>query len=240
MKVLVAGATGATGSLVVKELLKRGIEVCAIVRSVSKFSKEIKENSKFTYIEASILDISLEDMSKYIEGCDAVVSCLGHNISLKGVFGPPFKLVTRAIKLIHKAIVNNNLDRSTKIILMNTTGNRNKDLKEKVSIGEHLAFGLIRLLVPPQRDNEAAANFLRIKLGQDNMLSPWVAVRPDALIDNNEVTDYQLYPSPIRSAIFDPGKASRINVAHFMGELITNDETWNKWKGKMPVLYNKE
>ena len=37
----------------------------------------------------------------------------------------------------------------------------------------------------------------------------------------------------------DAGKASRINVGHFMADLITDDETWDRWKGKMPVLYNK-
>jgi hypothetical protein len=24
-----------------------------------------------------------------------------------------------------------------------------------------------------------------------------------------------------------------------MADLITDDETWNKWKGQMPVIYNK-
>ena len=23
-------------------------------------------------------------------------------------------------------------------------------------------------------------------------------------------------------------------------EMISNDDTWNEWKGKMPVIYNKE
>ena len=32
---------------------------------------------------------------------------------------------------------------------------------------------------------------------------------------------------------------SRINVAHFMADLITDSDTWNRWKGKMPVIYNK-
>ena len=67
-----------------------------------------------------------------------------------------------------------------------------------------------------------------------------MAVRPDTLLDEPEVTEYQLFPSPIRSAIFDAGKTSRINVAHFMTELITTNSTWINWQGKMPVIYNKE
>ena len=47
-------------------------------------------------------------------------------------------------------------------------------------------------------------------------------------------------PSPTRCAIFNAGKTSRINVGHFMAALITDDNTWNLWKGQMPVIYNKE
>jgi hypothetical protein len=67
----------------------------------------------------------------------------------------------------------------------------------------------------------------------------WVAVRPDSLTNEDTVTAYELHASPTRSAIFDPGKSSRINVAHFMADLITDPHTWNEWKGQMPVIYNK-
>ena len=68
----------------------------------------------------------------------------------------------------------------------------------------------------------------------------WAAVRPDNLIDDSKVTEYEVHPSPIRSAIFDSGLTSRVNVGHFMAELITDDDTWSEWNGKMPVIYNKE
>jgi hypothetical protein len=64
-------------------------------------------------------------------------------------------------------------------------------------------------------------------------------VRPDNLINEDKVTEYVLFPSPVRSAIFDAGKTSRINVGHFMASLITNDNLWSNWKGQMPVIYNK-
>lgn len=53
------------------------------------------------------------------------------------------------------------------------------------------------------------------------------------------VTDYEVHPSPAKSAIFNPGSTSRINVAHFMADLITDEETWTRWHGQMPVVYNK-
>ena len=49
-----------------------------------------------------------------------------------------------------------------------------------------------------------------------------------------------MHLSPIRSAIFDAGKTSRINVGCFMADLIGDEEVWNQWMGKMPVIYNRE
>ena len=88
--------------------------------------------------------------------------------------------------------------------------------------------------------SEEAADYLRVEIGQKNEKIEWVAVRPDALIDDENVTEYKCFPSPIRSAIFDPGKTSRINVGHFMAQLTINDDLWKKWKGKMPAIYNSE
>jgi hypothetical protein len=100
-------------------------------------------------------------------------------------------------------------------------------------------IGLLRLLLPPHLDNEKAADYLRTKVGQNNQFIEWVAVRPDGLVDENEVSDYEIHPSPTRSAIFNAGKISRINVGHFMASLISDEHLWNKWKGQMPVIYNK-
>ena len=88
-------------------------------------------------------------------------------------------------------------------------------------------------------DNEKAADYLRTRVGQNDGAIEWAAVRPDNLIDENQVTAYEVHASPIRSAIFDAGSTSRINVGHFMADLISDEDTWNKWKGHMPVIYNK-
>jgi hypothetical protein len=95
------------------------------------------------------------------------------------------------------------------------------------------------LLLPPHVDNEKAADYLRTKIGQDDTMVEWAAVRPDDLINEKEVTEYEVHPSPIRSAIFNAGKVSRINVADFMATLIHDDKLWQKWKGQMPVIYSK-
>ena len=239
MTTLVAGATGATGRLLVEQLLKRGQKVRAIVRSPEKLSELLKNYDKLSVIHASILDLSDVEMAHHLKGCDAVASCLGHTLSLKGMYGPPRRLVTDATRRLCDAIQANQPRRPAKFVLMNTAGNRNRDLDEPISFGERCVVGLLRLLLPPQVDNEKAADYLRTQIGRDDGTIEWAAVRPDSLIDRDQVTEYEVHPSPIRSALFDPGSTSRINVAHFMARLITEEDTWDKWKGQMPVLYNK-
>ena len=240
MKSLVLGATGATGKQLVQQLLKMKQEIKVIVRSPEKIRGDWKNNPNITIIEASISKVSIDDMAEYLQGCDAIVSCLGHNLNFKGLFGKPRRLVTDAVRLSCQAIQQIAPKQPVKIILMNTTGNRNRNLQEPYSIGEKIVMGLIRLLLPPQKDNEEAAELLRKEIGQNEPNIEWVAVRPDGLINENEVTDYTLHPSPIRSPIFDAGQTSRINVGNFMARLITEDDLWQEWKGRMPVIYNNQ
>lgn len=238
MTVLVVGASGATGSNLVEQLLILGHKVKVIVRSPEKLPESWKNNNQLQIISASILELSDEEMQKHVRDCNAIASCLGHNINLKGIYRQPRKLVTDATRRLCEAIIATNLESPIKYVLMNTTGNRNRDLNEPISFGQKCVIGLIRLLLPPHVDNEKAADYLRTQIGQNNKFVEWAAVRPDGLINEEKVTDYEIHASPIRSAIFNAGKTSRINVGHFMASLINDNELWNEWKGQMPVIYN--
>jgi hypothetical protein len=174
-------------------------------------------------------------MARHVSGCGALASCLGHNLSLKGIYGQPRRLVTDATRRLCDAIKANKPGRPVRFVLMNTAGNSNRDIPERVSFPQKCVIGLIRLLLPPHVDNEKAADYLRTEMGQKDAAIEWAVVRPDTLIDESEVSEYEVYPSPVRSAVFNAGRTSRINVAHFMAELITDDDTWNTWNGQMPV-----
>ena len=239
MSTLIVGASGATGRLLVEQLLERGQFVKVIVRSPDAFPEALRKHERLSLIHASLLDLSDAELATHVEGCDAVASCLGHNLTFKGMFGHPRRLVTDATRRLCEAIKMNNPETRTKFVLMNTTGNQNRDIDEPISFAQKCVVGLLRLLLPPHVDNEQAADYLRTQIGQTDKRIEWVAVRPDGLINEETVSDYDLHPSPIRSAIFDAGQTSRINVGHFMAELITNDESWSKWKGQMPVIYNR-
>jgi NAD(P)-dependent dehydrogenase (short-subunit alcohol dehydrogenase family) len=240
MKTLVVGATGSTGKQLVKLLLKEGNEVKAIVRPHANIPDTWKESAGLTVIRAHINDIQTEEMSEYLADCQAAASCLGHNLTWKGVYGKPRKLVTDAVELICRAIKKNKPATPVKFILMNTAGNRNRDLNEQISNGEKIVVGLIRLLLPPHVDNEQAADHLRVNIGQNDPHIRWVVVRPDGLINDDQVSEYEIHSSPTRSAIFNAGETSRINVGNFMARLITDQNLLEYWIGRMPVIYNSE
>lgn len=239
MTILVVGASGATGRQLIKQLLIQGHNVKAVVRSPEKLPDSWKSNGRIKIISASLLDLNDKEMIELTLDCHSIASCLGHNINWKGIYGQPRKLVTDAVRRLCNAIESNKPESSIKFVLMNTTGNRNRDLNEPISFGQKCVIGLLRLLLPPHVDNEKAADYLRTKIGKNNQFIEWVAVRPDNLTNEEEVTEYEIHPSPIRSAIFNAGKTSRINVGHFMASLISEGDLWNKWRGQMPVIYNK-
>jgi hypothetical protein len=238
MTILVVGASGATGRLLVEQLLSQGQKVRVIVRSLDSLPGLFHNNEDLSVIQADLLDLSDAEMAQHVKGCDAVASCLGHNLSLKGIFGKPRRLVTDAVRRLCGGIRENAPGEPVRVVLMNTTGNSNRDISEPISFGQKCVIGLLRLLLPPHVDNENAADYLRTQIGQEDRMIEWAVVRPDTLIDETEVSEYEAHPSPIRSAIFDAGKTSRVNVGHFMAELISERETWIKWKGQMPVIYN--
>lgn len=238
MTALVVGASGATGRLLVRRLLDRGVDVRAIVRSPDSLPDDLRSRGGLSLIQAAVLDLSDDEMARHVAGCDALASCLGHNLNLKGIYGQPRRLVADATRRLCGAVRANNPGRPVRFVLMNTAGNSNRDIPERVSFPQKCVIGLVRLLVPPHADNEKAADYLRTEVGRKDAAIEWAVVRPDTLIDESAVSEYEVHPSPTRSAVFNAGRTSRINVAHFMAELMTDDGTWNAWNGKMPVVYN--
>lgn len=246
-KVVVLGASGATGRLLVVKLLSKGIHVTAIVRNAQAFKTQlVKQVSciddlfiKLTIVEASISTIAHHDLSQHIIDCDAVLSCLGHNLTFSGMFGKPRRLVKDAVEKVSQITQSQPNEKRIKFILMNTTGNTNLDIPERPPLSQKIVVTALRYLLPPHADNEDAANYLRLDIGQNNQHIEWVVVRPDALIDQEQASPLDVFSSPTRNPIFDAGSTSRINVAHFMAELVVNDKLWTQWKGQMPVIYNQ-
>jgi uncharacterized protein YbjT (DUF2867 family) len=230
-KVLVVGATGATGKHVVQMLLDKGQKVHVIARGKDKMLSLLKEKdygNNLSVTEASVLDLTEEQLQDQTKDCQAVVSCLGHTMDFTGLFGHPRRLVADAARRLTTAMPD-----GSRFILMGSDGVSNPDgTTDKIrSQSERVLLFLLRNLLPPHADNEAAALYLHEHRDFD-----WAVVRPTDLIDG-DVSEYNIYAAPTGS-LFGSGEATRANVADFMVDLIMNEEQWELYKHQMPVLHD--
>mmetsp|Transcript_3796 Transcript_3796/g.4368 ORF Transcript_3796/g.4368 Transcript_3796/m.4368 type:complete len:243 (+) Transcript_3796:77-805(+) len=233
--VLVLGATGRIGSQVVKQLLDRGFSVRAIVRNAEKFQSQIGEHKRLSVKAASVLDIPDYEYADEVKSSKAVVSCLGHGGSFQGIFGHPRFLCRDAVKKTLKAVQQNEIP--SKFILVNTVLVDNPQGDTKRGMFERFFLGMLEFLIPPAHDNKAAAQYLSNSVGTDSMMK-WVSVRPCGLKET-EASNYDIHARLFTSA-FSYATVSIPNVAHFMCELVENDDTWTKWEGQMPIVVDRE
>jgi uncharacterized protein YbjT (DUF2867 family) len=237
MNVLLLGGTGRTGGRALQQLLGRGVHVRAVVRSAERLPAGVADDPGLTVVEADLLSLSDAELRDQVDGCDVVISCLGHVISARGVFGPPRDLVTRSVQRVYRATRELRPAQPVKIILMSSVSvNRAGDLDTRRGWFERACLWLVRGLVPPARDNQRAADFLHDVIEAADPYAQWVAVRPDTLKEG-DVTEYALHEGLVDS-MFRPGETNRANVAHFMCELATDSEAWAAWRGKLPVIVN--
>lgn len=235
--VLLLGATGRTGGRVLEQLLARGVDVRAVVRSAGRLPAGAAAYPALTVVEADLLSLSDDGLRRHLAGCDAVVSCLGHNTNLRGVFGPPRDLVTRTLSRVCAAIVALRPSDPVGLVLMSSVSvNRPGRLDERRGSLERAALWVLRGVVPPARDNQSVADFLAGGIGTSDPFVRWVAVRPDTLVEGG-VSEYVLHEG-IVSSLVRPDKTNMANVAHFMCELVQDPALFDCWAGKMPVIVN--
>jgi hypothetical protein len=244
--VLLLGGTGRTGGRVLQQLLGRGVRVRAVVRSAERLPAGVADDPRLTVVVADLLALSDAQVREQVDGCDAVVSCLGHTISVQGVFGPPRDLVARSARRVYGAIRELRSAQAArsegspppvKLILMSSVSvNRSAGLDTRRGRFERACLWLLRGLVPASRDNQCAADFLHDVVEPGDPHVQWVVVRPDTL-QEGDVTAYALHEGLVDS-LFRPGRTNMANVAHFMCELATDAEAWAAWRGRLPVIVN--
>ena len=266
--VLVVGATGNTGKYIVKMLLDSESpqhQVTVIVRSKTKMLKILqylstsnhdimdkKDNvlmkcpTNLTIVEVSDFlnekELSNEKLQSLLKDCTAVVSCLGHTMDMKGLWGYPKSLVTDTVKRL-----TTNMPSTAKFILMNSDGVSHPDgISDPLrSYTERTIIFLLRYLINPHYDNEQAAKYLYDNRDGGNggcKIKNFVVVRPTDLIDSDETSEYTIYMKQ-HGSLFGSGVVSRINVATFMvNELIldVNGNYQTKYNQQFPIIYNKE
>ena len=237
MNVLILGGTGRTGGRVLQQLLGRDARVRAVVRSAERLPAGVADDPRLTVAVADLLSLSDEQVREQVDGCDVVISCLGHTISAQGVFGQPRDLVTRSVERVCRAAKDLRPPQPVRLILMSTVSvNRPGGVDTRRGQLEKAALWTLRGLVPPARDNQCAADFLHDVIEPADPHLQWVVVRPDTLKEG-DVTEYELHEGLVNS-LSRPGETNRANVAHFMCELATDAAAWATWQGKLPVIVN--
>jgi uncharacterized protein YbjT (DUF2867 family) len=237
--VLILGATGRTGRQTLTQLLEGHIAVRAIVRSADRLPAGVADDPLLEVVEADVLAMPLGDLVDALDGCDTVISCLGHNISARGLFGALHLLVEGAIRRVHEALEVRPPAAPVRLVLMSSVSvNLPQHADTRRRRGERVYLGGLGVILPPVRDNQGAADFLAHEVGPSNPLLGWVVVRPDTLVEG-DVAEYAVHDTLVAS-IFKPDHTRMSQVAHFMCELVADETTWQRWAGRMPVIVDTQ
>lgn len=238
-RILLLGATGRTGGHVLAQLLERGLAVRVIVRSAQRLAPAVAGNRLLEVIEADVLAMPAPALVEALDGCDTVISCLGHNVSARGILGPPRDLVTRAVQRVHDAVATGRPATPVRLMLMSSVSvNRPERADTRRGRAERAYLRCLGALIPPVRDNQGAADHLVSEVAPADPHLQWVAVRPDTLLEG-EVSQYAVHEGLVAS-IIRPDHTRMANVAHFMCQLATDEPTWQRWQGRMPVIVDVE
>jgi nucleoside-diphosphate-sugar epimerase len=209
-KILLFGATGRTGQLVLVYALSKGYEVTALVRNPEKLT--IKSD-KLTIIKG--LPSNIDDVRKAIIGCHAVVS------TLSGL--PESDIVT--LKKVKPSHIMETTIRNT-IACMYESGIKDVVTLSSLGVGNSYAYApwymRLGIKLTNLKISFADHNAQELLLQQSNL--NWVIVRPVGLNDQSgaKQLDVSYTRKPAGLSI------SRKRVAQFIIDSLSNNEFINK------------
>jgi uncharacterized protein YbjT (DUF2867 family) len=202
MRILILGATGGTGRLIVRDALAKGHSVVALVRSKASAPDLPGAN----VVEGDARDEAA--ILRALDGCDAVVSSLGSRMSLFG----KVTLLSIATPALIAAMIRSGVRRLVCISALGVGDSRG-----------HGGFFFDRLFQPlllrnAYKDKERQEAAIRASS------LDWVIVRPGALNDEPAHGNIRAFTdlSGVRG-----GKIARADVARFVVEQLMAD-TWLK------------
>ena len=167
-----------------------------------------------------------------------MISCLGHNLSFKGIFRPPRYLCVDTVQRVCEAAQEMQPPSPLKLIVVSTEGVDKLDGTDpKRGLAERTLLGLLWLLLPPHADNMAVVKYLhRNVVSSKNPSVEFVGVRPSDLIDG-EPCDFTLHKT-LQNGIFNAGRTTRANVGEYMADLATKPAIWQQWRNTFPQILN--
>lgn len=192
MKIMMFGASGKTGQLLLELLLAKDNQVTVYARNIGKIDID---NQKLTLIEGSVLDVQLVESS--MKGHDVVVSCLGGDDNKQSTS------LTNMLEVITQAMTNNGISR---IVHISTAG-----IHKEFSFFTQLLVNL--LLKNAIADHKGAASIIMDK-GLD-----YTIARPMSLTDGPLTKQYRTATVGVPKG---GRAISRADLADFMEEAIMN------------------
>ncbi len=208
MRIIIFGASGATGKLVVKQALEKGYLVRAFVRNPQKLGIIHKNLSTS---EGNITNP--HQVLHALTHGDVVVSTLGNKTS-RSLFRKN-NTISEGTQNIVKAMKLNNISR---LLFLTSFG-----INSKIFLPEKL---FIRIVLK----NIFADLPTQEKIIKDSTLA-WTIIRPARLVDSQQNENYQIGED---LAISPLSKISRTNVADF----ILREITQNKYIQKTVTIKN--
>ena len=214
-KILLFGATGQTGSLVLQDALARGYAVTALIRNPGKLRVK---HDHLTVIQG--LPTSFDDVRKAMPGCDAVISTLSALNSVKEAMSfkkiePPHTM-ERSIQNAMAAMKENGVKR---IVTLSSIG-----------VGDSYPYApwFMRLVIKITNFKIVFADHNRQEALLMGSNLDWTIARPVGLNNDEETktlrVTYDQTPSPFT--------ISRRQLARFMVDCLEGDE----YVGKAPIL----
>jgi putative NADH-flavin reductase len=196
VKVLIIGATGATGQILMREALTQDHEVTALARDPSAV---VLEDHRLRVLQGNVLDVSSVEAA--VAGQDAVLSALGTRSAR------PTTLFSESTHNIISAMTKHGVRR-----LVCLTGIGAGDSKG------HVGFLYDRIILP-----FIVKNIYEDKTRQEEAIKQsnldWVIVRPAKLTDEPAKGEYRVYVGGSYTAT----KISREDVVAFMLAQLTDN-----------------
>jgi len=196
MKVLIIGATGATGQVLMREALAQGHEVTALARNPSAVAPE---DPRLRVLQGNALDVSSVEAA--VAGQEAVLSALGTRSSR------PTTLFSESTQNVISAMNKHGVRR-----LVCITGIGAGDSKG------HVGFLYDRIMLP-----FIVKNIYEDKTRQEEAIKQsdldWVIVRPARLTDEPAKGEYKVF----LGGSYTAKTISRADVANFMLAQLTDD-----------------
>lgn len=206
-KILVLGATGETGRLIVSEALARGHDVAVFVRSPEK----AKDLGDVTVIVGDARNEAA--LRQAVKGRDAVVSALGTSVS-------PFREVTLLSTATKALVAAMKAEGVSRLVAITGIGAGNS-VGHGGFLFDHLIFPLLLRKVYADKNRQEA-------IVRDSGLD-WVLVRPAILSDKPGRGDIRAL-TDLRQ--FHGGGIARADVARFVLDQVGSD----KWLRQSPLI----